>query len=113
MQYLAQVFKGLSEETRLEIWALLTWSRELCVCDIENILGETQSKISRHLKYLLNLGIIKSRREIKWIYYSINRSDEKISKVVELLNTLYENERYLGLKENLRKRLASKSKNCC
>lgn len=72
MKKFAQFFKSLSDETRLNIVALLMMEEELCVCDIENVLNLTQSKASRHLRYLLNSGVLKDERKNVWIYYRIN-----------------------------------------
>lgn len=68
----AQFFKAMSDTTRLQIIALLMWEKELCVCDIENILDLSQSKASRHLRYLLNSGILTDQRKNIWVYYSID-----------------------------------------
>ncbi len=68
-----QIFKALSEDSRLRILSVLFQS-ELCVCDIEDALLLTQSNVSRHLTILKNAGIIKSYKNAQWIYYSI--SDE-------------------------------------
>ena len=62
------VFKALSDETRLRILILLARS-ELCVCEIEQTLGLTQSKVSRHLTVLRNAGLVLDRREGTWIHY--------------------------------------------
>ena len=73
MQNPAQFFKALSDPTRLQIVALLMWEKELCVCDIENVLGLSQSKASRHLRYLLNSGILTDKRRNVWVYYSVDK----------------------------------------
>ena len=52
----AQLFKSLADETRLKMLWLLMARDELCVCDIMGVLGITQSKASRHLRYLYYLG---------------------------------------------------------
>jgi len=59
----ARFFKSLADETRLKILWLLLAGGELCVCDIIGALGITQSKASRHLRYLFNLGWVTDRRE--------------------------------------------------
>jgi ArsR family transcriptional regulator len=71
MKDLAGLLKALSDETRLQIISLLLLKEELCVCDIENVLELTQSKASRHLRYLLNAGVLNSRPKNTWVYYSI------------------------------------------
>jgi hypothetical protein len=52
MRTLSRIFKALSDETRLAIMALVLRHGHLCVCEVEQILGITQSKASRHLRYL-------------------------------------------------------------
>jgi len=70
---LSSLFKALSDGTRLRIVNLLFASGELCVCDIESILGCTQTKISRHMKYLTRAGLTQDRKVGRWVLYSIAR----------------------------------------
>jgi len=77
MEQLAQLYKALSEETRIRIMLLLMRG-ELCVCDIQAVLDEPQSKISRHLAYLKHSGLLISKRVGVWMHYLIKESaDEK------------------------------------
>lgn len=71
MHDLAQLFKALSEDIRLQMLALLFRHRELCVCEFERFLDLTQSKASRHLRYLLHAGLVQDRRDGLWVYYRI------------------------------------------
>jgi ArsR family transcriptional regulator len=68
---LAQIYKALSEEARLRILALLMRHGELCVCDVEAALDATQSKTSRHMRYLAQAGLVRDRREGVRMYYRI------------------------------------------
>ncbi len=68
---LAALFKTLSEPVRLRIVYLLLESGELCVCDLVDTLGLSQSVVSRHLAYLRNNGLVFTRREGVWVYYRI------------------------------------------
>jgi len=79
MKSFASVFKALSDESRLRIISLLFFSGELCVCDIEDVMGCTQTKVSRHLAYLRRAGLVDDRRQGLWMLYSIAkpRSDEQ------------------------------------
>jgi ArsR family transcriptional regulator len=74
MQELTTIFKALSEETRLRIIKLLE-KGELCVCDIVQALDIVQPKASFHLGVLREAGLIKDRKQGKWIHYSLNGSD--------------------------------------
>jgi len=70
---LAQVFKLLSDETRLRIlfYLALSENRELHVTDLCNRLGQSQPAVSHHLALLRVSGLIESRREGKHNYYSV------------------------------------------
>ncbi len=74
MNELITVFKALSEETRLRIIKLLEQG-ELCVCDITAALDMVQPKVSFHLSTLKEAGLIKDRKQGKWIHYSLNEKD--------------------------------------
>ena len=74
MQDLLNVFKALSEETRLRIIKLLEHG-ELCVCDIVAALDMIQPKVSFHLCVLKEAGLLKDRKQGKWIHYCIDDTD--------------------------------------
>jgi DNA-binding transcriptional ArsR family regulator len=63
--------KSLGDETRLRIYRLLSEKGELCVCDITQTLGITQTHASRSLGVLKNAGLVKDRRDGLWMHYSI------------------------------------------
>ena len=71
------LFKALSDETRLRV-VLLLLKRELCVCQIEEALGLSQVKVSRHLTILRYVGLVKCRRKGTWVYYSLAKPKNKI-----------------------------------
>jgi ArsR family transcriptional regulator len=64
------LFGAFADETRLRILNLLC-VRELCVCDLCEVLGEIQPKVSRHLAILREAGLLQVRREGKWKFYSL------------------------------------------
>lgn len=68
---LAQVFKLLSDETRLRILLYLAQAGELHVTDLCNRLGQSQPAVSHHLALLRVSGLIEARREGKHNYYSV------------------------------------------
>ena len=68
---LAALFKTLSEPVRLRIVYLLLEKGELCVCDLVETMGLSQSVVSRHLAYLRNNNLVSTRREGVWVYYRI------------------------------------------
>ena len=63
--------KAVSDPGRLRILTLISVSEELCVCEIEQIMGMTPSTASRGLKELEAAGWLRSRRVGRWIYYRL------------------------------------------
>lgn len=70
LEPLSRMFKALGDETRLGIVNLLR-TREMCVCEIMAALNLTQPTASHHLMILENAGILKDRKEGKWVFYRI------------------------------------------
>lgn len=69
---LVRLFAALADPTRLRLLNLMQ-GREVCVCYFVEILKQSQPKISRHLAYLRNAGVVSARREGKWMHYRIER----------------------------------------
>ncbi|MBP8543807.1 metalloregulator ArsR/SmtB family transcription factor [Citrobacter sp. On2M] len=67
-----QLFKNLSDETRLGIVLLLREMGELCVCDLCTALDQSQPKISRHLAMLRESGLLLDRKQGKWVHYRLS-----------------------------------------
>ncbi len=66
-----QVFKALSDESRLRILHLIMCNQEMCISDLEQVLDFTQTKTSRHLAYLRNAGLVTPRKADQWVYYTL------------------------------------------
>lgn len=67
-----EIFKVLGDENRIRILNILT-NADLCVCEIETILGITQSNASRHLIKLKNAGLITCEKKSQWVTYKTNK----------------------------------------
>ncbi len=96
----AQLFKSLADETRLRIIWLLMAKEELCVCDILGVLGITQSKASRHLRYLYHLGWVTDRRAGVWMNYRLSVTpgspeDKQLKLLAEILKSRPEAQKLL------------------
>jgi ArsR family transcriptional regulator len=65
-----RLFLALADKTRLRLLNLMR-EDEICVCFFTEVLGESQPKISRHLAYLRNAGVVTARRDGKWMNYKI------------------------------------------
>jgi len=88
------MFKALSDGTRLRIVNLLL-ERELCVCEVMEVLKATQSKASRHLTYLKNTGLVRNRRKGLWVYYSLTKPRGAVHR--QLLKTVRDSRTQIGL----------------
>lgn len=78
------LFKAFSDPTRLRILNLLQLRgrgrSELCVCDLIDVLGLPQAKVSRHLAYLRRSGLVQTRREGQWVYYRLSKAEGGVHK---------------------------------
>ena len=79
------VFKAFSDESRVEIIALLK-NGELCGNSILEKMKISQSTLSHHMKILCESGIVTGRRDGKWTYYSVNAKGKE--EAVQMLNTI-------------------------
>ena len=70
---LAELFKIFGDSTRIKILYVL-FESEMCVCDIAQLLGMTQSAISHQLRSLKQSKLVKYRREGKTVFYSLSDS---------------------------------------
>ncbi|ABS40447.1 ArsR/SmtB family transcription factor [Clostridium botulinum] len=67
----AKIIKALSDGSRLKIIDILSCG-EKCACDILEHFGFTQPTLSHHMKVLIDCGLVESRKEGLWSYYSLN-----------------------------------------
>lgn len=82
---MTRLLKGLGDETRLRIVALLSHG-ELCVCHIESALALSQPNVSRHLGVLRNAGVVAHRRQGSWVYYRLaEQHDPECAELVQAL----------------------------
>jgi ArsR family transcriptional regulator len=114
---LVEIYQCLCDLTRLRILHLLG-DGELCVCHFQEILGEPQVKVSKHLAYLRTHGLVESRKEANWMVYrlSTNPSHEFSANLACLQDCVIENPVFRRDAEKRRK-LAGKfmenSPACC
>ena len=66
-----EVFRALADPVRLELLAQVAARGPLCVCHLQDELEYSQSRISKHLATLRHAGLVTTRREGTWIYYSV------------------------------------------
>jgi DNA-binding transcriptional ArsR family regulator len=78
---LSETFKVLGDPTRVRVVFALS-REELCVCDLANLLGASQSAVSHSLRALRQLRLVRFRREGKISYYSLD--DHHIKRLLDL-----------------------------
>ncbi|MFI5107286.1 MAG: ArsR/SmtB family transcription factor [Terriglobales bacterium] len=96
MQELTDYFKGLADSNRLRILNLLLHG-ELCGCDIQYLMGTSQSNVSRHLTYLKNCGLVTDRRVGFRVFYSLAEDKHDVLKpLFKFLRGAFSNEEILA-----------------
>src|ERR687896_757039 len=107
LAYMESFYMALADKTRLRLLNLMR-DEEVCVCFFTEVLGDSQPKISRHLAYLRNSGLVRARRDGKWMHYSIIEPEEEGGKIV-LRNVLH----WLDEQPELRSERARYKTVCC
>ncbi|MFX3617034.1 MAG: ArsR/SmtB family transcription factor [Sporolactobacillus sp.] len=79
---IADLFKILADQTRITIVHALALEEELCVCDVCAIVGCSKATASHHLRLLKKIGFAHSRKEGKFVYYSLD--DDYVRQLVQL-----------------------------
>ncbi len=82
-----KILRALAGNSRFKIVLLLN-GRELCVCELEEILGVSQSAVSQHVRILKEAGLLKETREGQWVFYSLEKDKlrEELKGLIELLD---------------------------
>lgn len=85
------LFKALSDPNRLRILKMLQF-RDLCVCEITDILELAPSTVSKHLSLLRESGFIIEEKDGKWVNYGINRrpSDPVLASLISMMHVWLE-----------------------
>ncbi len=95
MKEITEIFKLLSDKSRLRILMLLE-KRELCVCQIMGVLNMSQPLVSRNLSLLAKSGFLAGRREGKLMFYRIKRNlTKKNLLILSVLKELLKDDRVL------------------
>ena len=101
------LFMALADKTRLRLLNLMR-EDEICVCFFTEVLGDSQPKISRHLAYLRNAGLVSARRDGKWMHYRIELPENVFAAKIfrETLDAL-------KIQENMRRDYENLLNVCC
>ena len=82
LSHIAELFKGFADPTRVHILCLLLTREELCVSDIAEKTGVSQSAISHQLRLLRQMHLIKARRDGKNMHYSL--ADDHVRTILQM-----------------------------
>jgi ArsR family transcriptional regulator len=104
---LVPLFAALADRTRLRLLNLIA-GREVCVCYLVEVLRLGQPKISRHLAYLRNAGVVAARREGKWMHYRLEHSGDPAT--VSILDAAFES---FKLDREMQSDLSRLARACC
>ncbi len=105
MRNLVKAYRALSDETRLRMLNLLL-ERECCVCEVMQALGISQTRASRNLNILYDVGFLNMRKDGLWSLYSIDREGIKgyRSQLIEAVKEALKDNKIAALdKERLKK----------
>lgn len=107
---LVQIYQCFCDRTRLRILQLLAKS-PLCVCHFQTILGEPQVKISKHLAYLRERGMVEVERDQNWMIYSLAaKRPLELEANLKCLQDCVQSDKVFAADL---KKLRSIEKNCC
>ncbi|MBU2563941.1 MAG: metalloregulator ArsR/SmtB family transcription factor [Actinobacteria bacterium] len=87
LKKITRVLKALADENRIRILYLLSERKDLCVCEIREVIGLSQPTISSHLKLLENNELVTFNKDGKWVNYSINPVLDK--RISQMLNNVF------------------------
>jgi DNA-binding transcriptional ArsR family regulator len=107
---LVEIYQCFCDRTRLRILNLLTRS-PLCVCHFQDILGEQQVKISKHLAYLRSRGMVSTKREQNWIIYSL--PEQRAAELERNLKCLQDCVQTDAVFKRDMEKLSKLAKSCC
>lgn len=86
MKDVIDFLKIISDETRLKI-LLMVLKKEMCVCEIIEELGLSQSLISHHLRLLRKNDLARDEKDGKWVFYSANEA--RLNEMLQQTNSLF------------------------
>jgi ArsR family transcriptional regulator len=110
---LVAIARTLADPTRVRIVAALR-NGELCVCELVDALSISQSSLSSHLQICRQTGVVTTRKESRWIYYSLSpRYVQLIERIFSELQTVRRDEQLLRDARRLKKRLQMREGGRC
>ena len=82
MDNLTQIFKLLSDDTRLRM-ILLLFQQDLCVCEISGVLNVPQPRVSKNLSKLRDMNLVSDERKDKFVFYSLKKERGLLNEILK------------------------------
>jgi ArsR family transcriptional regulator len=110
-----ELFKALSDDTRIRIMKLLASFKEpICVCEIVDSLILPQYLISRHVNILRRAGLVEDSRDGTWVSYSIpDKPSSLVNQLIEVIGQYFESPVFEQDRKRLKLRLGLREKGRC
>jgi ArsR family transcriptional regulator len=115
MEYFLKLFKALSDPTRLRIvYLLINAKSELCICELMEALNIPQYNISKHMKELKHAGLVKERKEGRFVFYTLIECCGEFSEnVLKAVKAVDHKQLNADLKRLKKKAFRATCKSCC
>lgn len=114
MEQFVNVIKGLSDNSRLRaVWLLYRTNTPLCVCEIMDALVISQYNVSRHLKVLKNAGLIREKKDGRWVYYSLIKPENRFHELILQAVSSLPKELFARDEKRLKERLSWRENGKC
>jgi len=114
MEEFVNVLKGLSDNSRLRTaWLLYRTSTPLCVCEIMDALAISQYNVSRHLKVLKNAGLIREKKDGRWVYYSLIKPENRFHELILQAIVSLPKELFIQDEKRLKERISLRENGKC
>lgn len=114
MQKQIEIFKALSDETRLRVLNLfIKTGKNLCVCELMDGLKLPQYTISKALQGLKNINLFKYEKEGTWVYYKLNQDLPENKLLIKFLKTFLQSEVFEEDEKRITDRLSLRENDKC
>ena len=114
MEEFVSILKALSDKTRLRmVWLLRRANSELCVCEVMDALNESQYNVSRHLKALKNAGLVRDKKDGRWVFYFLSEPGNRFQEFILQAVSALPEEPFSQDEKRLEKRLSLRENGKC
>ncbi|SME95446.1 ArsR/SmtB family transcription factor [Desulfovibrio gilichinskyi] len=95
MDILIDLFKALSDRNRLRVVAALMAYKELCACQLTELLQISGATVSRHMGILISSGLVSSRKDGRWVIYNLNVEEPSFGPIMNYIKNKVSTDSYI------------------